>query len=113
MDKPERISAAEFGQAVQEGVRAAAKRRKLDLRTSLGSDYYTLPWWIVGRQVRDVDLKVAHEFAVQVTEAVQTKSGIELSPALTMIDGDILVGFIERFGNEIEVPQNRLGRQQF
>ncbi len=114
MPTSNRLSSAEFGKAVEAAVLTAAKRNKLaDLRTSLGSDYHHMPWWIVGRQVRDVDLSQAQAFATQVAADVGKKSGVELLPALTLIDGDILVGFVERFGNDLEVPANRFGGPQF
>ena len=108
-----RLSNAEFGQAVETAVANAAKRNKLaDLRTSLGSDFHYTPWWIVGRQVRDVDLGQAQKFAEAVTAEVGKRSGFDLLPTVTIVDGDILCGFIERFGNDVQVP-GRFGGQQF
>ena len=105
-----RLSSAEFGKAVESAVASAAKRNKLaDLRTSLGSDYHHMPWWIVGRVVRDADLNHAHAFAQAVTADISKKSGIELQAALTIVDGDILVGFLERNGNDLQVPTNVFG----
>ncbi len=110
-----RLTNAEFGKAVDAAVAAAAKRNKLaDLRTSLGSDFHHTPWWIAGRAVRDVDLNQAQAFAQAVTADVSKRSGFELLPAVTMIDGDILCGFVERFGNDITPPNSRFGGfQQF
>ncbi len=107
---PNRLSNAEFGKAVESAVAAAAKRNKLaDLRTSLGSDFYQMPWWIVGRLVRDADLNQAHAFAKAVTADISKRSGVELKAALTIVDGDILVGFMERNGNDLQVPNNVFG----
>jgi hypothetical protein len=107
---PNRLSNVEFGKAVESAVAAAAKRNKLaDLRTSLGSDYHHMPWWIVGRVVRDADLNQAHAFAQAVTADISKKSGVDLKAALTIVDGDILVGFMERNGNDLQMPTNVFG----
>ena len=109
-----RLSNADFGKAVETAVQNAAKRNKVsDLRTAVGSDFHHTPWWIVGRQVRDLDLAQAQKFAEAVTADVSKRSGFDLMATLTVVDGDILVGFIERFGNDIQLPSGRFGGQQF
>jgi hypothetical protein len=110
----ERLSNAEFAKAVETAVASAAKRNKLaDLRKAVGSDFHSTPWWIVGRQVRDVDLGQAQKFAEAVAADVSKRSGFDVIPALSIIDGDILCGFVERFGNDIQLPSGRFGGGQF
>lgn len=114
MVKAERLSAAEFGGAVEKAVQLAAKRSGIEeIHRGLGSDYLQTPWWIVGRRVRDVELGVAHEFATGVAAKVTETTGIDVAAAITVIDGDILVGFVERFGDTLVPPVSRFGRQSF
>ncbi len=105
-----RLSNADFSKAVGSAVAAAAKRNKLaDLQTSLGSDFHHMPWWIVGRVLHEADLNQAHAFAQAVAADVSKRRGVDLKPALTIVDGDILVGFVERNGNDLQLPTNVFG----
>ncbi|HEY0519059.1 MAG TPA: hypothetical protein VGC84_06165 [Ilumatobacteraceae bacterium] len=113
MASANRLSNLEFAKAVESAVQTAAERNKLgDLRRAVGSDIHQMPWWIVGRQVREADLRQAQQFAEAVTAEVGERSGFDVVPALSVINGDILVGFVERFGNDVPVPGRFGGQQQ-
>src|SRR3954463_13901487 len=99
MPEAQRIPLKDLNAAVERAVGWAPERRKLSAEPPVfGGDFYRVPWWLVGRKLRDqVNLDEAYEFAQQVSEAVSAEAGFELVPAVTIIDKDILCGFIERF----------------
>ena len=49
------------------------------------------------------DLDQAYKAAETITAAVKI-TGVELQPVAMKIDKDILVGFIERHGGQLEIP---------
>ncbi|MCC7013347.1 MAG: hypothetical protein IT454_12355 [Planctomycetes bacterium] len=115
MADPRRIRPEELSKAVAKAVDLARAKHKLELHPHLfQQDFAHLPWWIVGRVLRErVDLDQAHKVSETITQSINAKSDA-FQPATVRIGDDILVGFIERFGNQIELP-NILGGgpQQF
>ncbi len=111
MPEAQRLPLKDLNAAVERAVSMAADRRKLSAEVPVfGGDFYRVPWWIAGRKLRDqVNLDEAYEFAEQVSEAVSKEAGIDLVPAVTIIDKDILCGFIERFEGGILPPLGRIG----
>lgn len=111
-----RIRPEDLSKSVSKAVELAKAKHKLDLQSHLFQpDFTRLPWWIVGRIVRDrVDLDQAHKISETITAEVNAK-GDAFQPATIRIGGDILVGFIERVGNHVEVPDllQGGGQQQF
>lgn len=106
----ERVANSELSAAVSKAVNLAIERRGLTAeRGPFGSDHFRVPWWVVGRLVRDVEQADAFDLARQVTDDVAGELGFDLVPAMTVVDRDILVGFIERFEGRIPVPHGRLG----
>jgi hypothetical protein len=108
MNASARLGGLEFNKAVTEAVKLAAKRNELaDLRWSLGSGIHGLPPWVLGFMIRDVDLAVAQRVAEGVAAHVGKNVGIDAAPAVSFIDGDILIGFVERFGDSVQLPGMR------
>jgi len=99
------VSQADLSKLVAKAVELARDRHK-DVEFSQGlfdQDTFRLPWWIVGRVLRDkVDLDQAHKIAEDITKGVG--EGLELHPVTIRINRNILVGFIEKFGRQIEPP---------
>lgn len=108
MDASARLGGLEFGKAVNDAVKLAAKRNQLaDMRWSLGSGIHGLPPWVLGFLIRDLDLGVAQRVAEGVASHVVKNAGIDAVPAVSLIDGDILIGFVERFGDGGQLPALR------
>jgi hypothetical protein len=105
-----RIPLAELNKAV---ARAVAEVDNFGAPGEVGvfrSDFFRTPWWVVGRLIREsMDLNQAHELATQVSKTTAAALKIDLAPVVTAIDGDILVGFIERYEGAIAPPAGRLG----
>jgi hypothetical protein len=88
------ISAKDLSRSIDRAVAMAARRR--DIKTQPAN--YLLNWEILGRILRESqDINTAFEFAGEVTRNVRLR-GIEASPAVCKLDGDILCGFIEKAG---------------
>ncbi len=104
-----RISLEQLNTAVVEAVELAKERRGLELEAApLGSDFLRNPVWTIGRQVRgDISLDDAYQVATSITEAVESSVGIRLSPTVTIVDKQILCGFIERFDRSFDLPGTR------
>jgi hypothetical protein len=112
MDTAGRLNGAEFGKAVHEAVQLAVKRTDLaDRRLTLGSGYHWQRPWIVGFQIRDLDLGIANSLAENISARVGKSAGIDAVPVLTLIDGDILIGFVERFGDALQLPSIAVGQR--
>jgi hypothetical protein len=102
VDASARLEGVEFARAVNDAVKLAAKRSELaDLRWSLGRGVHGLPPWIIGFVIRDLELGHAQRLADGVATHVGKNAGIDAAPAVSYIDGDILIGFVERFGDAI------------
>lgn len=110
MPEPSRIQPEELSKAIVKAVELAKAKHKLTLEPFLfQQDVARIPWWIIGRRLRDIDdLKQAHIVAETITSAVNAKGNV-FQPATLRVDKDILVGFIERFGNQVEVPEMLAG----
>jgi len=91
-------------------VKLAQSRHKLELHEHLiQPDFARLPWWIVGRVLREkIDLDQAHKVSTTIAESINGKNGL-FQPMTVKISDQILVGFIERFGNQIELPNQLFG----
>lgn len=100
-----RVSQRELASAVGKAVELASRKHKLRLEPNLFErDVFQVPWWIVGRVVRErADLDQAFKAAETITSGVKFP-GVELQPVALKINADILVGFIERFGDRLEPP---------
>jgi hypothetical protein len=109
--KPDRISLEELGNAVERAVKLATERNRLEAEQSITkSDFQRFPGWLVGRQIRgEVGFDAAFEFAKQVTADVESSMKARLVPTVTVFDDVILCGFIERFGDKIELPTLQTG----
>lgn len=105
MPQADRIRPEELSKAVAKAIEIATSKHKVELQPHLfQQDIVRVPGWIVGRVLRDqLDLNLAHKIAESITSSVNGKSG-GFQPATVRIDRDILVGFIERYGNQIELP---------
>lgn len=105
-----RIGQRELAHAVDQATSLAARKHKLKLEPNLFQrDVFHLPWWIVGRVLREqVDLDHAFKAAETITQGVKL-DGVDLQPVALKIQGDILVGFIERFGDRLEIQDTLLG----
>jgi hypothetical protein len=105
-----RIRPEELSKAVAKAVSLAQTKYKLELQPHVGpQDFARLPWWIVGRVLRErIDLDQAHKIAETITAGVNAKHD-GFQPATVRLGDHILVGFIERFGNQVEVPNSLLG----
>jgi hypothetical protein len=105
-----RIRPEELSKAVAKAVSLAQAKYKLELQPHVGpQDFARLPWWIVGRVLRErIDLDQAHKIAETITAGVNAKHD-GFQPATVRLGDHILVGFIERFGNQVEVPNALLG----
>ena len=100
------VSQADLSKRIADAIKLARDRHK-DVEFEQGlfeQDTFRLPWWIVGRVLRDkVDLDQAHKIAEDITRSVGAKD-LQLHPVTLRINRNILVGFIERFGRQIEPP---------
>jgi len=86
------VSLVSISRAVESAVRVAAARHELKVDTDTLLDR----WELIGRRLRGVkDLNVAYKFAQDVSRGVNLR-GLRLTPVVTKIGPDILVGFIER-----------------
>lgn len=105
MPEAARIRPEELSKAVTKAIEIAKSKHKVDLQPPLfQQDILRVPGWIVGRVLRDqLDLNLAHKIAESITDSVNGK-GSGFQPATVRIERDIHVGFIERFGNQIELP---------
>jgi hypothetical protein len=113
MDTAGRLSGVDFGKAVADAVQLATKRAEMaERRPTLGSGFHWTAPWIVGFQIRDVDLAVARSVAETISARVGKSVGVDAVPAVTLIDGDILIGFIERFGDSLRLPATFGQRQR-
>jgi hypothetical protein len=110
MPEARRIRPEELAKAVGKAVELAKTKHKLDLEPYLfEQDFARIPWWIVGRRLRESDdLKQALTISETITNAVNDK-GTAFQPATLCVGKDILVGFIERFGNQVEIPTSLMG----
>jgi hypothetical protein len=110
MPEPRRIRPEELSLAVSKAVKLAQSRHKLELHEHLiQPDFARLPWWIVGRVLREqVDLDQAHKVSTTITESINGKVGA-FQPVTIKISDQILVGFIEKFGNQLELPGQLFG----
>ena len=110
MPEARRISPEELSKAVSKAVELAKTKHKLELQPHLfEQDFARLPWWIIGRRLHETDnLEQAHAISETITSAVNAK-GNAFQPATLRVDKDVLVGFIERFGNQVEAPEMLAG----
>ena len=94
------VSQKTLAAAVDKAVRLASERHELELDTNLfGRDLIRTPPWIVGRVIRgEVSLDQAYVTAEAIARGVEI-DGVDLQPVALKINKDILVGFIERFGD--------------
>ncbi len=108
-DSP-RIRPEELSKAVAKAVSLAQSKHKLALQAHpIQPDFARLPWWIVGRVLRErVDLDQAHKVAETITASLNGKGDL-YQPVTARFGDDILVGFIERFGGQLQVPEHILG----
>jgi hypothetical protein len=105
MAKP--IVQADLAKLVAKAVEIARQRhQKVELTPGIfEQDTHRIPWWIVGRVTRAVDLDAAHKIAEEITEGVsKDPRGPELQPVTLRVGKDILVGFIEKYQGQIEPP---------
>jgi len=105
-----RISQKELSAAVEKAVSLASRKHKLELEHNLfDRDVFRLPWWIVGRMLRDnVDLDQAYKAAESITTGLRIPE-VDLQAVAVKIDKDILVGFIERFNGQLDIGDFRPG----
>jgi len=86
------VSLVSISRAVESAVKIAAARHDLKVDTDTLLDR----WELIGRRLRDVkDLNVAYKFAQDVARGINVR-GVRITPVVTKIGPDILVGFIER-----------------
>jgi hypothetical protein len=98
------VSQRELAKAVNKAVELAARQHKLKLESNLFErDLIKTPPWIFGRVLRgQVDLDQAYKAAETITSNVKFADA-EFQPVALRINRDILVGFIERFGDRVQV----------
>jgi hypothetical protein len=113
--RPERVRIEELHEAVDRAVGLAAERAELDPEAfvpgSFGTDFHRIPWSIIGRILREeLELEAAHRAAVGITENVGETLGLHLSPATTIIDKQILIGFVEQIEQGGGLPVSIGGR---
>jgi hypothetical protein len=99
------VTQEQLSKAVDAAVKIAGERRKLALQPPIFDlDHIRTPWWIVGRVIRDkFPLDDAHQISEEITKAVRV-DGVTLQPTTIKIDKDILVGFVEKYGGQLPVP---------
>ena len=88
--KAQSISLADLSNAID----AAIKDKNLLAQTGAGPNL-SLRWEIVGRRIPGIDAGAAFEIAQKVAESISI-DGVQAEPAISRIDKDILVGFIDR-----------------
>lgn len=99
-----RIGRRELSTAIDKAVGIAVSRHRLEFQPNhFGRDQFQLPPWIVGRLVRGkIDLDQAFKSAETIVEAAGFGDQ-NLQAVAIKVDKDILVGFIERFGDQLDV----------
>lgn len=86
------VSLVSISRAVESAVKIAAARHDLKVDTETLLDR----WELIGRRLRDVkDLNLAYKFAQDVTRQINVR-GVRITPVVTKIGPDILIGFIEK-----------------
>lgn len=110
MADSQRIRPEELSKAISKAVEIAQAKHKVQLQAHpIQPDFARIPWWIAGRVLRDrIDLDQAHKLAETITLSVNGKSKA-FQPVTARFGDDILVGFIERYGGNLELPQQILG----
>lgn len=104
-----RIGPRELAGAVHKAVGLAASRHKLDLEANVfDRDDFRLPPFINGRRCRGIDMDQAFKAAETIVDNLGLKDAAVQTVALK-IDKDILVGFIERFGDQFVVQDTFQG----
>lgn len=86
------VSLVSISRAVESAVKIPAARHDLKVDTETLLDR----WELIGRRLRDVkDLNLAYKFAQDVTRQINVR-GVRITPVVTKIGPDILIGFIEK-----------------
>lgn len=68
-------------------------------RSPRTGDFFAFDGWLIGRLLREsLELGKAHELSTGIAEASASELGLSVDAVTIAIGGDILVGFIERFG---------------
>jgi hypothetical protein len=102
-----RVQREKLAAAVAKAVKAAsAKHGAPKLEPHLfQQDIARLPWWIVGRVLHEhaIEFDRAHDISSQIAANVSKTIGVPLQPSTLIIDKDILVGFIEHIGGDLEI----------
>ena len=103
-DGVSRVSQKDISKAIEKAVSVASRKHRLQLEPNLlHGNVFRTPWWLVGRVVRDgTDLNQAFGAAEAITAGLNQPG---LQAVALKIDKDILVGFIERFGPQLNMPE--------
>jgi hypothetical protein len=94
--RSEVIGIGALSKSIDKAVALAAKRHNV----AFGSDNIIANWEILGRILREMTLG-GRETRLDVANTIlKNLPGVKGQPVVTKIGGDILVGFIERVGNQ-------------
>ena len=94
--RSEVVGVAALSKSIDKAVALAAKRHDV----AFGGDNIILNWEILGRILREMQLGGRDTRLDVANTILKNVPGVKGQPVVTKIGKDILVGFIERVGNQ-------------